>query len=133
MMCGAESRLLVRGIEPAINARRVIGRRNQTAKRLARLSFEIGGKRIAAPGLVQNLRGTRDVAPRQQRAGERKTSFGGARRIASKKSDHRLWVGALLPECRFGAAAQQRNARPARTAGDKGGIAREVTRTIFAA
>ena len=60
-------------------------------------------------------------------------SFGGTWRIVGEESDHRLWVGTPLPERCLGAAAQKRNARPARIGVDEGAVARKIVRTIFAA
>ena len=105
--CRAYAGIFVVDIEACVHSRFVVGGRDQAGEHVARLRFDVGRESVLAPGFVHGRLGAGLVAFAEQGARQREAPFGGARRIGSEKLDHRAPVGLLLPQRRFGAAAQR--------------------------
>ena len=133
MLRRPQSGIVIVDIEPRIHARRVVVRRNQAGEGGAALGFKIRREAVVAPCLAERRRGAGAVALRHKRLGQREMPFDGVRRLGAEEADDRLRVDALFPHHAFGAAAQRRDARPARIGGDEIDIAREIRRAAVAA
>ena len=134
MTRGAQGRILVLGIEPGVHARRIVGRRDQTGERLARLSFEIGreSRRCARP----RAKSPSARRPRPASSSARARAKCPLAERGGSLAKNAITACGSVRSCHSAASARRRrsrDARPARIGGDEGVIAREIARPVFAA
>ncbi|MCZ7642002.1 MAG: hypothetical protein M5U33_03665 [Pseudorhodoplanes sp.] len=132
-LCRAQARVVL-GIEAAVHARLVIGGREQGGDQVERLTFEVGGHGVVAPGFARDLEGGGAVAEREQRARVGKTALGRERAGMCEKRAHGCGVGCrLLPERGLGLAAEHCRVRPVRVRSDECAVALEAEVVILGA
>ena len=124
---------VVPGEKSLLHARLVIGAAQELGIAVEHLLLDIGGQRIVAPRLAHQRARAFGVALREQRARQHQAAHARLRRRAVEEAQRLRRLDVLDPKHRLGAAAEHREARPARIGGDEGEVALAVDAVVVAA
>ena len=125
--------LVFLGIEEALHPRLVVGAGDELAELLSGLLLQTTRKRVVAPRLAHEHRGSGAVALREQGAGEREAALRRRRLGGAEVCAHRCDIALLVPQRAFGAAPHHADAGPARVRRDEGGEPLKIRLVIVAA